>query len=314
MEYSHGKHSFKLDLNEIDRSCLVAKALSSPVRLQLLRLLVQQSMTMGELAQSLYVSLSSISMHTKVLQEAGLITIIPKPGMHGAQKICGIRSDKVEFDFFSSSNTTQNLQPVMINIPVGCYCEANICPPCGIVSNKNYVDIEDTPYCFFEPGHTDAQLIWFTSGYLKYRISNKELAAQNVKAISVSFEVCAEAPGYNNDWPSDIYIKLNDHFITQFRVKGDYGGMRGINNPSWWSESNTQYGELKVLYIDDREILLNGQKVSPLSLSDLKLQEGYTFLLELGVSSEAHYKGGMNLFGSNFGNYAQDIRIEVYYK
>ena len=314
MEHQHGKHSFRLDLTDIDRTCSIAKALSSPVRLEILRLLIRQAMTMGEMAQELYISLSSVSMHTKILQEAGLITIIPKPGMHGAQKICGIRADKVEFDFFGSARNAGSKPPTVLNIPIGCYCEANIEPPCGIVNSSQYVDIEDTPYCFLEPEHVGAQLIWFSRGYLCYRISNKPLKGENVKSISISFEVCAEAPGYNNDWPSDIYLKLNDHYLTQFRVKGDYGGAKGINNPSWWSDSNTQYGELKVLYIDEDGVQLNGQKVSGLTIKDLELQTGYSFAFELGVSDKAEYVGGMNLFGKNFGNYAQDIRVEVQYK
>lgn len=182
------------------------------------------------------------------------------------------------------------------------------------MNSSQYVDIEDTPYCFLEPEHVGAQLIWFSRGYLCYRISNKPLKGENVKSISISFEVCAEAPGYNNDWPSDIYLKLNDHYLTQFRVKGDYGGVKGINNPSWWSDSNTQYGELKVLYIDEDGVQLNGQKVSGLTIKDLELQTGYSFAFELGVSDKAEYVGGMNLFGKNFGNYAQDIRVEVQYK
>ncbi|HIX33315.1 MAG TPA: helix-turn-helix domain-containing protein, partial [Candidatus Gemmiger avium] len=59
MEHQHGKHSFRLDLTDIDRTCSIAKALSSPVRLEILRLLIRQAMTMGEMAQELYISLSS---------------------------------------------------------------------------------------------------------------------------------------------------------------------------------------------------------------------------------------------------------------
>lgn len=310
----NGKHSFQYDLSEIDATCQMARALSSPVRLEILKLLIGQSMTMSELAQALYVSMSSISMHTKILNSAGLITVVPKPGMHGAQKICGIRTERVVFDFFTSNIMKSMVEPVVLDIPVGSYSEAEIKGPCGLVNNENYLGIEDTRYGFFDIGHAEAQLIWFTSGYLTYRITNKFLIGQEVKCLNISFEVCAEAPGYNNDWPSDIYIKINGERVTEFRVKGDYGQVRGINNPQWWSDSNTQYGELKLLSITNKGTYLNGKKVSIHTLSSLRIKENYYFSFQLGVDEQAEFVGGLNLFGKNFGNYSQDIRVEIQYK
>ena len=92
-----GKESFSYSLSDIDDMSQMARALSSPIRLEILKLLNGNSRTMSELSKLLYVSMSSISMHTAILKDAGLITIIPKPGMHGAQKLCGIRAG---FDYF----------------------------------------------------------------------------------------------------------------------------------------------------------------------------------------------------------------------
>lgn len=307
------KHVFHYSLKNIEKTSRMGKALSSPIRLQILSLLINQSMTMTELSQLLYVSLSSISMHVKVLEEEGLITVTPKPGMHGAQKVCGIRAEKVVFDFFGMLGHEEIESSHIMDIPIGSYAIAKITQPCGIVDSKGYIGKEDTPFVFYDPSHISAQLIWFTSGYLEYHISNKYLINQKVKRLNINFEVCAEAPGYNNNWPSDIYIQINDMTLCGFRVKGDYGGKRGINNPSWWSNSNTQYGELKILSITDEGTSLDGKIVSKENLQTLKLMDGYYFKFKIGVDSSSECAGGINLFGKSFGNYAQDIRIQIEY-
>ena len=163
------------------------------------------------------------------------------------------------------------------------------------------------------PERFHAQLIWFTSGYLEYNISNKYIKGFKVKKITISFEVCAEAPGYNNEWPSDIDIVINDVLVTTFRVNGDYGGHRGINNPQWWSDSNSQFGELKKLTITDKGIFLNGSIVSQQTICSLNLMHKSYFKFAVGVNKNGECPGGMNIFGKEFGNYAQDIRVEISY-
>ena len=89
---------------------------------------------------------------------------------------------------------------------------------------------------------------------------------------------------------------------------------RGINNPSWWPDSNTQFGELVVFSITDKRTMLNGKVISRENLNSLRLKESNTFSISMGVDKNSEFPGGMNLFGKNFGNYAQDIRIEIRYK
>lgn len=185
--------------------------------------------------------------------------------------------------------------------------------PCGIVSSDGYVETEDAAYSFWHPDHMQAQLIWFTTGFLKYRISNRELKDAAVTSVGISFEVCAEAPGYNNVWPSDIFFKINDRHLTTFRIKGDYGGTRGVNNPGWWKDSNTQYGELTTLAVTREGTYLNGRLISRENMDTLGMLDGCSFSFTLGVDENSEYPGGMNLFGRSFGNYAQNIRIEIRY-
>lgn len=309
-----GKESYSYSLSDVEGMSRVARALSSPIRLSILKLLNASSMTMSELSKELYVSMSSISMHTAILKEAGLISITPKPGMHGAQKLCGIRADLVTFEILEKTEEEKKPAPKTLEIPIGQYSQAEIAAPCGLAGEEGYIETEDAPYSFFHPEHIRAQLIWFTTGYLQYEIINRDLQVLPVEMVKISFEVCAEAPGYNNDWPTDIFVKINEKAITTFRIKGDYGGNRGINNPPWWKNANTQYGDLEILCICRDGTYLNGRKVSEETLHSLQMREGYYFSFAIGVDPQSEHPGGMNLFGKKFGNYAQDIRVEILYR
>jgi predicted transcriptional regulator len=122
-----------------------------------------------------------------------------------------------------------------------------------------------------------------------------------------SFEACSEAPGYNNDWPSDITVWINGHEVATFHCSGDFGGKRGIYNPDWWPDSSTQYGELHHLEITQEGCFGNGRKSSDINLEALGVTESEFISFKIGVKKDAEYMGGINIFGEQFGNFKQNI-------
>ena len=74
--------------------------------------------------------------------------------------------------------------------------------------------------------------------------------ATKIEQIALSLEIGSEAPGTNNDWPSDISFYLNDEKIGTWTSPGDYGDVRGIFTPDWWLPNWNQYGLLKMLVIN----------------------------------------------------------------
>ena len=309
-----GKERIFCDLEDCERTYTIANALASPVRLGILRLLVHKSMTISELANELNVSISSISMHISILKDANLISVSTKPGKHGAFKVCGVFVESIVFNLLSERKKEGNIiNKVSWEIPIGSYFDAKINAPCGILSEQGYVDQEDQPYVFFHPMHDQAQLLWFSHGELTYKVSNRIFHSNKVQRLILSFEVCSEAPGYNNDWPSDIFIKINGVKLYTFAISGDYGGQRGLMTPEWWSTSNTQFGELKTVVITDDGVFIDGNKVGKENLSSLQLENGYFFSLTLGTEKSDTKPGGMNLFGKKFGNHNQDIKVEFEY-
>lgn len=303
-------HAYMADPESILK---ITKALNSPIRLEILSTLINQSLSMTEIAEKFYLPMSSVSMHIHALKDAGLITVTTKPGLHGSQRVCGIKAFAVHIDLFSNI-IQKSVRPSSITeIPIGNYTDCDITAPCGIVTSNTYIDFEDSPYGFYDPDHINASLLWFTSGMLEYHLPSKALKYDDVCQMAISFEVCAEAPGYNNDWPSDITIEINDVPITTFTVKGDYGGRKGLNNPSWWNPANTQFGELKNLIISNKACYLGEQKVSDHTLQSLHLTDDYFFTFRLKVNPDSEHVGGMNLFGKRFGDYSQDIIMKVEY-
>ncbi|MMZ68927.1 hypothetical protein D1872_316760 [compost metagenome] len=55
------------------------------------------------------------------------------------------------------------------------------------------------------------------------------------------------------------------------------------------------------------------QKVSDVKLKDLQLNQRPNLRLRIGVHPDAVHKGGVNLFGKQFGDHAQDIVMRVTY-
>lgn len=67
-----GLNSLKLNMDDVQQMSLVARALSVPQRVEMLRLLGENNiMSISELAQRLELPVSSTSMHISILEEAG---------------------------------------------------------------------------------------------------------------------------------------------------------------------------------------------------------------------------------------------------
>ncbi len=307
------KASLLLDANNPNQSSLIFNALSSASRISIMKELTRRVMTVSEIAEFFYMSVSSASFHVKMLNDAGLITVQSHPGKRG-YKLCGIRVSQVMIDFFKNDTEVLTKPEVTDNIPIGCYAGVSVKKPCGLASGEHYLFQEDNPYGFYSSSHTQAGILWFSSGYVSYRVSNEHLQTKDTRSIEISFEACSEAPGYDNDWPSDITLSVNDTVVAEHTVEGDFGDVRGRLNPTWWADSLSQYGELIKLVITESECLLNGKTVSSHSLNSLGMRAGYSFDFKIGVRESAKNMGGINLFGHSFGNYPQDIFIRISYR
>jgi len=305
------KH-IQLSLSEIDRLCPVAKALSSPIRAKMLALLYTRSMNVNELAEALSLPVSTAALNVRQLEDAGLISCEIQPGIRGAMKLCSRRIDSVSMRLTPDNH--DGLSALTQQLPIGSYSIADgITPDCGLVSDHAWIGDSNLPWAFYHPDRFKAQMLWFRSGELEYRFSLGEINPMQVSWLEFSMEISSNAPMYREDFKSDIGVAVNGCPLGVWTSPGDYGRRRGRLNPSWWSDTSSQFGLLKTWRIDHSGSFLDGQPLSGVTLSDLHLHSLGYISLRVGVSPDAAHVGGLNLFGDKFGDYAQGIIMRVGY-
>lgn len=289
----------------------VTKALGSDTRLEILRYLGTHTCTLLDIAEALNLPQSTATLHINILEKAGLIKTDLQPAKRGVQKVCARVFDRIVIQLPSDLDRAELVAQTAM--PIGAYIDANITPTCGLLSESGYIGELDNPASFFEPDRVLAQLIWFRCGYVEYRFPNRVPSTGQLDSLELSFEVCSEAPLHHPNWPSDITLWVNGIEVGSWTSPADFGGERGLLTPEWWDSNNTQYGLLKTWRVAANGSFVDGVKISPVSLSDLQIGPGGTIEVRIGVKSDARNLGGINLFGSKFGNHAQAINLKQIY-
>lgn len=285
------------------------ECLSSRTRVEIIELLGNGPKNIGELAGILNVSSAIITRHISLLEEAGIVSTESLPGKRGLQKICSLAAGEITLTF---KKEVQVKDHHTISIPVGQYVAYEVSPACGLASTESLIGICDDPRYFSDPGHVNAALLWFQTGWVEYRIPSYILTPQPVHAIEISLEICSEFPTYKEDWPSDINFYLNDMLLGVWTSPGDFGDKKGAYTPDWW-RAGTQYGLLKTIRITSQGTMLDGVLLSEITIDRLPIQHGKDLSFKIAVPKDARYPGGLNIFGKGFGNYDQDIEVRVEY-
>lgn len=302
-----------LHVKNLDEGLEVFKALGSELRINIIKLLQENhEMNMNELATSLGITNGALTSHIKKLEESGIIQVMTERGGHGNQKICKVAVDKIVVDV-ESEETEEDQNIYNTEVKVGHYSDYNVYPTCGLATSKAIVGEVDDPRYFSHPDRINAGILWFTKGYIEYMIPNLLPSATKIDQITVSLEISSEAPGINNDWPSDISIFLNDVKIGTWTSPGDYGDVQGIFTPDWWFPNWNQYGLLKMIVINKKGTFVDGLKISVVTINQFNLDYKSTVRFKFEIEEDAKNIGGITIFGSEFGNYNQDIKVRIAY-
>lgn len=302
-----------LHVKNLDEGLEIFKALGSELRINIIKLLQENhEMNMNELATSLGITNGALTSHIKKLEESGIIQVITERGSHGNQKVCKVAVDKIVVDVKSEENEEdQNIYNT--EVKVGHYSDYEVYPTCGLATSQAIVGEVDDPRYFSHPDRINAGILWFTKGYIEYIIPNLLPSATKIDQITVSLEISSEAPGINNDWPSDISILLNDVKIGTWTSPGDYGDVQGIFTPDWWFPNWNQYGLLKMIVINKKGTFVDGLKISDVTINEFNLDYKSTVRFKFEIEEDAKNVGGITIFGSEFGNYNQDIKVRIAY-
>lgn len=300
-----------LHITSLDDGLEIFKALGSDVRVEIIKLLLKnKEMSMNELATELSITNGALTNHIKKLENCNIVTTSSESSGHGNQKMCSLHLDKILIDF-EPAEESQNVYSA--DLKIGHFSDYRVYPTCGLASASKLIgEVDDTRY-FAHPDRYNADILWFTKGYVEYEVPNFIPYSQKITQIMLSAELSSEAPGVNEAWPSDISFYLNDVRLGTWTSPGDFGDVRGIFTPDWWFPNWNQYGLLKLLVINRKGTFIDGLKISDVTIDDFNLDFRSKIKLRMAVDDDAEHIGGLTIFGKTFGNYSQDIKVNINY-
>jgi predicted transcriptional regulator len=291
----------------------VLRSLSSEVRVRILELLQNQELNVTEIARKLGIPQSTSATSILALEEAGLINSHSANGVKGGQKVCSARYKEFLISFNPPSLPADN-HVIEVEMPVGLFTSHNVSAPCGLCSRDGILGFLDVPSTFFSPDRIKAGLVWFEKGYVEYKFPNNALYSKKsaLKRLELSMEISSEIPGTDKKWPSDISVLINEVEIGVWTSPGDFGDRRGKYTPPFWKLEGSQYGILTTWEVNQEGTFVDREKVSSVSLADIRIQDHHSIKVHIGVDKSAAHIGGLNIFGKGFGDHDQDIVLRLY--
>ncbi|MBR1651108.1 MAG: metalloregulator ArsR/SmtB family transcription factor [Lachnospiraceae bacterium] len=293
----------------------VFKALSAPMRLRIMELISENDqLSMNDLAETLDLTNSAISMHVSKLEAAGLVAVQTASGKRGIMKVVRPIHERLIVDMADMGEKTAKAC-YTDEISIGQYIHADVHPTCGLSTATKIIGDLDNPKVFSYPERFKADILWIGHGSVTYNLPNRLISGQKPSEIQISFEICSECPEFNDDYPSDIYFDINGHSLGKWISPGDFGGRRGMLAPSWWPEKLNQYGLLKTLIINNSGTFMDGtHKLSDTTIRDLNIDYNSDINFTFSVPEDTANCGGLTLFGETFGDYSQNIQVKLYYE
>lgn len=281
------------------------RALASESRARILELLSERDMNINELSAALGLAQPSTTKHVQILEEAGLVVSDYLASPQGTQKRCRRAHDRIIVDISGPHGSDHSVAE--IEMPVGMYSIVEAIPTCGLATRDKIIGLIDSPLSFHLPERAQAELLWSSGGFIEYTFANTIPLESRVNAVDIVMEVSSEAPGYDNHYPSDLTVWINGVEIGTWTCPGDFGGIRGRLNPSWWPDNMNQSGLLKVWRVDEGGASVDGVTISNVKIDRLNIRPWHATTMRLGVKDDATHQGGFTLFGKGFGNYEMGL-------
>lgn len=311
-----GERNISLNLdNEAHHAQIakIGKALSSPIRLKIMNLLKINPMPLLEISEIMGLPVSSTALHIKCLEDANLVITESQPGIRGSMRVGLCITQSIHIDALEQA-LDQEKKIITVEMPVGCFYQWDVEPPCGLADENGMMDSYDNPKSFYSPSRMNAQLIWFQQGYIEYRFPNHCDSYILPEEISFSLELCSEAPGYMENWPSDITLSINNQELGIYRSPGDFGSRHGLLTPAVWQYGRTQYGLLKTFSVRKNGGYIDGVLVNPnINIENLNLNKALYISLKIEIKPDAEHIGGINIFGEKYGDFKQGIIMRIIY-
>ena len=300
-----------MDIDISPNSLHVYQALDYEVRLEILEIISGETVTATELAQRMNISKAAISKNLHILEKANIISFKKNADSRKSYPVMNIDQINIHFP--------QKIFPEYLkkayDIPIGNYFAINhVVPSCGLSSESSLISKMDDVNAFFSAERFRSQILWFTQGTIEYIIPNELPADSKIEMIEFELEMASEFPLSNNNWHSRIGFWINDNYIGETELPGNYSDVQGNYTPDWWPEKFSQYGLLKHLRVGELDTSIDSNSISNVKISDLNLSDSSRLTLKMSVLPiKNDVYGGLTLFGEHFGNHRQNIKANVYY-
>lgn len=159
-----------LHIQNLHEGKALFQALGSEVRVQILELLLSEGeMNLSFLAARLHLTNGALTAHIKKLEAGSLIRLTAKSTGHGSEKIISLAQDKMLVEL---AEREPHPNVFSTSIPIGSYCECDVYPTCGLAAPDHLIGTVDDRRYFFHSDRSQAQILWFTRGYVEYVIPN----------------------------------------------------------------------------------------------------------------------------------------------
>lgn len=293
-----------------ERDQHIIRGLSSEIKLQILNRISSGPLNVNEISQALSVPQSTVATNILALEKTGLLRTENTKASKGSQKICHAVFDEIMISF--NRTKERKLDIIEVEMPIGLYTHFQVSPPCGLCSPEKVLGFLDVPDSFFFPDRASASLLWFSKGFVEYKFPNNSLySKKDIKAIELSMEISSEALEKTELWPSDITLWVNDFEIGTWTSPTDYNDRQGLLTPNWWKIEASQYGQLKTWRIDHNGSSIDGTELSKTTIDDIDIDNHHSIKIRIGIKDDAEHKGGLNMFGKNFGDHDQGIILKL---
>ncbi len=293
----------------VKESVEIFKALGSTTRSRIIELLSEHEMNIGELSTKLSLSQPSVTKHVQILEEAGLVISDYIAAPQGTQKRCRLVFERLLVDLAPKAPIDEGFAE--IELPIGTYTNTDPQPTCGLATREKFIGLLDAPVSFFLPERSQAEILWMASGWIEYVFANTLPVNCHVKSFELVMEVSSEAPGYDNQYPSDITMWVNGIEIGTYTSAGDFGGTRGQLNPAWYPDNMNQWGVLRTWSVDSEGAYIDGIKISDVVTDELNINPWAPTIIRIGIKQDAKNQGGFTLFGRGFGNYRLGLILRI---
>lgn len=290
-------------------SVAVFRALGSSTRARIIELLAERELNIGELSLALGLTQPSVTKHIQILEEAGIVVSDYIAAPQGTQKRCRCVFERLLVDLAPKVPELDGFAET--EVPVGMYTDVDVRPTCGLATKEKFIGLVDAPVSFFLPERSQAEILWSAGGWVQYAFPNTIPVNCHIKSIELVMELGSEAPGYNNQYPSDITVWVNEVEVGTWTSPGDFGGSRGQLNPSWYPDNMNQWGVLKTWLVDGEGGYIDGFQISDVKIDSLHILPWAPTKVRIGVKPDAKNQGGFTLYGRSFGNYQLGLIFRV---